>query len=122
MGASSCPHSVRSEPTAPVRKRKGASGDLPEGGVLQEERSRVRVATGYQRTLTRRFFGLGDDTEEHDETSYSDEYGLLDVGLGFPVHPDIVPESPNSRVMAAGLGMTACEMLSGLPASRRAVP
>lgn len=72
--------------------------DLPDGGVLQEERSRVRVATGYQRTLTRRFFGLGDDTEEHDETSYSDEYGLLDVGLDLAI-----PDPGDDLVLGIGV-------------------
>jgi hypothetical protein len=72
--------------------------ELPEGGVLQEERSRIRVATGYQRTLTRRFFGLGDDTEEHDETSYSDEYGALDVGVDLAI-----PDPGDDLVLGIGV-------------------
>ncbi|HWP67586.1 MAG TPA: BamA/TamA family outer membrane protein, partial [Candidatus Limnocylindria bacterium] len=42
---------------------------------------------GYSRTLTRRFFGLGDDTDEDDETSYTDEHAHLGVGLDLAV-PD----------------------------------
>jgi hypothetical protein len=38
--------------------------DLPQGGVLQEERSRVRAGVSYSRSLTRRFFGFGDDTDD----------------------------------------------------------
>jgi hypothetical protein len=48
--------------------------DLPEGGVIQEERSLVRASLGYERPLTLRFFGLGPDTTENDETSYSREH------------------------------------------------
>jgi hypothetical protein len=55
--------------------------EVEGGGVLQEERSFVRAATGYRRTLTRRFFGFGDDTDENDETSYTDETGFAEVGL-----------------------------------------
>ena len=42
--------------------------DLPQGGVLQEERSFVRARGGYSKTLTRRFFGIGPDTREEDES------------------------------------------------------
>jgi hypothetical protein len=55
--------------------------DLPEGGVLQEERSFLRAIGGYRKTLTRRFFGRGPDTEEGDETSYTDESVLLELGM-----------------------------------------
>lgn len=55
--------------------------ELASGGVLQEERSFVRAAGGYSRTLTRRFFGIGDDTDEDDETSYADEYAHLGLGM-----------------------------------------
>jgi hypothetical protein len=47
--------------------------DLPEGGVIFEERSWLSAVAGYQKTLTRRFFGLGPKTREEDETSYTDE-------------------------------------------------
>ncbi len=38
--------------------------EIPDGGVAVEERSFLAAAGGYQRTLTRRFFGLGPDTED----------------------------------------------------------
>jgi outer membrane protein assembly factor BamA len=47
--------------------------ELPDGGVAVEERSFVAGAGGYQRTLTRRFFGLGPDTKESAESSFTDE-------------------------------------------------
>jgi hypothetical protein len=55
--------------------------DLPGGGVLQEERSFWRVTGGYRKTLTRRFFGFGPDTEDGDETSYTDQMGELELGV-----------------------------------------
>ena len=51
--------------------------ELPGGGVLQEERSLLRAAGGYSRSLTRRFFGIGPKTNESDETSYRDSRRLL---------------------------------------------
>lgn len=55
--------------------------EVPTGGVLQEERSFVRVAAGYRKTLTRRFFGIGPATNERDETSYTDKMIWVDAGL-----------------------------------------
>ena len=55
--------------------------DVPEGGVLQEERSFLSVGGGYRKTLTRRFFGIGPTTNEDDESSYTDEVGFLDLAL-----------------------------------------
>jgi hypothetical protein len=55
--------------------------DLPEGGILQEERSFVRSGGGYRKTLTRRFYGIGPGTDEGQETSYTDEVTFLDLGL-----------------------------------------
>jgi len=52
--------------------------DLPAGGVIVEERSRIDAFGGYEKSLTRRFFGLGPDTRASDETSYVDE--AIDVG------------------------------------------
>ena len=49
--------------------------EIPEGGVAVEERSFVAASGGYQRTLTRRFFGLGPDTPERAESSFTDEDG-----------------------------------------------
>ena len=55
--------------------------EVPTGGVLQEERSFVRVAGGYRNTLTRRFFGIGPATREREESSYTDETFWLDMGV-----------------------------------------
>lgn len=55
--------------------------DVPSGGVLQEERSFLRLGGGYRKTLTRRFYGIGPSTQENDETSYTDAVGFLDLGL-----------------------------------------
>ena len=52
--------------------------DLPAGGVIVEERSRIDAFGGYEKSLTRRFFGLGPDTRASDETSYVDE--TIDLG------------------------------------------
>ena len=61
--------------------------DLPQGGILQEERSFLRVGGGYRKTLTRRFFGIGPSTKESDETSFTDEIAFLDVGLSMSLDP-----------------------------------
>lgn len=55
--------------------------ELPEGGVLQEERSFISVSGGYQKTLTRRFFGFGPDSLEDDEIKYTEELFDIDVEL-----------------------------------------
>jgi outer membrane protein assembly factor BamA len=52
--------------------------DLPAGGVIVEERSELTAFGGYEKSLTRRFFGLGPKTRERDETSYTDE--VIDAG------------------------------------------
>jgi hypothetical protein len=53
--------------------------EIESGGVAVEERSFVGLAGGYQRTLTRRFFGLGPDTRPSAESSYTDEMSDLNV-------------------------------------------
>jgi len=55
--------------------------DVTGGGVLQEERSFVRAGGGYQKTLTRRFFGIGPLAPEDDETSYTDSFAFGDIGI-----------------------------------------
>jgi Omp85 superfamily domain len=52
--------------------------DLPAGGVVVEERTHLNAFGGYEKSLTRRFFGLGPDSRKRDETSYVDE--VIDVG------------------------------------------
>jgi hypothetical protein len=72
--------------------------DLPEGGILQEDRSLVQVDVGYMKTLTLRFFGLGPDTDANDETSYSDESIYGDVSL-----EKSLPDPGANWVMSLGL-------------------
>jgi outer membrane protein assembly factor BamA len=72
--------------------------DLPGGGVIQEERSFVRVFAGYSKTLTRRFFGFGPETEPEDETSYSEEVSAVDLG-----YQESLPEAGDDWVVEAGL-------------------
>lgn len=55
--------------------------DMPNGGVLREERARLYGRGGYEKTLTRRFFGLGSRSPEIDESSYTEE--LTAAGFGF---------------------------------------
>lgn len=54
--------------------------ELPGGGVLREERGRLYARAGYEKTLTRRFFGFGSRTREDAETSYTEE--LTGAGVG----------------------------------------
>jgi hypothetical protein len=82
--------------------------EVPSGGVLLEERSFLWAAGGYERTLTRRFFGLGDDSRESDETSYRDEMGFVDLGfehaLPDPGDPLVLGASLRGEVHSLGPG------------------
>lgn len=71
--------------------------ELEGGGIIHEERSFLRGSIGYERTLTRRFFGLGSRTEESDETSYTDERTSLSVRLR-----QSVPEPGSDWVFSIG--------------------
>ena len=71
--------------------------ELPEGGVLQEERSLLRAAGGYERSLTRRFFGIGPKTHESDETSYRDSVGFLELGIDLAL-----PDPGDDLVLSLG--------------------
>ncbi|MFQ5417770.1 MAG: BamA/TamA family outer membrane protein [Myxococcota bacterium] len=51
------------------------------GGVFQEERSFLRAWGGYEKSLTRRFYGFGDATPESAETAYSDETAFVRFGF-----------------------------------------
>lgn len=62
--------------------------ELPNGGIVREERNRLFGRAGYEKTLTRRFFGLGSKTSEFDETSYTEELTTLGFGGRFSV-PDL---------------------------------
>jgi hypothetical protein len=83
--------------------------DLPEGGVLLEERSFLDAAGGYQKTLTRRFFGLGPDTPPSAESSYTDE--VFDFGARSDVS---LPEAGGNWVLTL--------RLRGVPPGPRAGP
>ena len=61
---------------------------LPNGGIIREERGRIYARSGYSRTLTRRYFGLGSRTPESNETSYTEELSQLGVGVRLPVPDD----------------------------------
>jgi hypothetical protein len=60
--------------------------EAPGGGVFQEERSFIKAWGGYEKSLTRRFYGLGAGTSEGDESSYRDEtaFGRLGFELAIP--------------------------------------
>jgi hypothetical protein len=55
--------------------------ELPEGGVLREERGRLFARAGYEKTLTRRFFGFGSRTRKDAETSYTEESPGVGIGI-----------------------------------------
>jgi len=54
--------------------------ELENGGVLREERERLFGRIGYEKTLTRRFFGFGSRTPQIAETSYTEEVSALGFG------------------------------------------
>lgn len=53
--------------------------EVQGGGVVFEERSLLAVGGGYKVTLTNRFFGFGPESDEDDESNYSDERSGLGV-------------------------------------------
>jgi len=78
------------------------------GGVFQEERSRVRVSLGYDKTLTKRFFGFGPKTPESFETSYTDEQFEIDVGMQISW-----PDPDGDWVLGGGLRAEFHELSGG---------
>jgi hypothetical protein len=72
--------------------------ELPDGGVLQEERSLLHAAGGYERSLTSRFFGIGPKTHEDDESSYRDSVGFFEFGLDYTL-----PDPGDDLVLSAGI-------------------
>jgi len=56
------------------------------GGVFQEERSFLKAWGGYEKSLTRRFYGFGSKTSEGEETSYTDQtaFGRFGFELALP--------------------------------------
>ncbi|MFY9341333.1 MAG: BamA/TamA family outer membrane protein [Planctomycetota bacterium] len=72
--------------------------EAKEGGIWREERSRLYGRLGYEKTLTRRFYGFGSRTRADDETSYTEE--LTGVGLGIRTS---LPEAGSDFVARADL-------------------
>ena len=72
--------------------------DLENGGVLREERSRLYGRLGYEKTLTRRFFGLGSRRLETAETSYTEET----TGAGFGIRTSL-PDAGSDWLVRADL-------------------
>jgi hypothetical protein len=81
---------------------------LADGGVIQEERSHVRLFVAYAKTLTRRFFGFGADTREEDESRYSEEVSAIDFG-----YQESLPEAGDDWVANAGVRIETRELSDG---------
>jgi hypothetical protein len=95
--------------------------ELPGGGVILEERSRLDAFGGYRKTLTRRFFGIGPDTRPSSESSYTDE--AIDLG----VRADIaLPAAGSDWVLSLGLRGEHRNLsrgrVSGVPSTDDAFP
>ncbi len=69
-----------------VWRRRFHHREAPGGGIFQEERSFIQAWAGYEKSLTRRFYGFGAGTSEGDESSYRDEtaFGRLGFELAIP--------------------------------------
>lgn len=69
-----------------VWRRRLHHREAPDGGVFQEERSFLKAWGGYEKSLTRRFYGLGAKTRDGDETSYTDQtaFGRFGFELALP--------------------------------------
>ena len=95
--------------------------EVPGGGVLLEERSLLRAAGGYSRSLTRRFFGLGPKTHEGDETSYRDSLGFVDLGIDLAL-----PDPGDDLVLSLGASGEWHDLgggrVSGAPDTREVYP
>lgn len=95
--------------------------ELPGGGVIREERSLVGADGGYEKTLTRRFFGLGPDTPPSAESSYTDEVADLALRGEFAL-----PRAGGDWVATLGVRgehhNLAPGRVSGRPTTDRAFP
>ncbi len=72
--------------------------DLPQGGMIQEERSALSADVSYIKTLTMRFYGIGSRTQAGDETSYTDEATVASLSLA-----DSLPRPGDNVVARLGL-------------------
>jgi hypothetical protein len=83
--------------------------ELPEGGILQEERSSVGGGISYNRTRTRRFFGIGPDTTQGDESRYTDSDFEVEASADVAY-----PDPGDDLVLSGGLRLEVHELSSGL--------
>jgi len=81
---------------------------LPEG-VIIEERSSITGLAAYERSRTRRFFGLGSETSADDETSFTDEVSQIGASVELAV-----PGPGNDWVLSAGTRWEHHNLASGL--------
>ncbi len=67
-------------------RRRLHQRDAPGGGIFQEERSFLKAWMGYEKSLTRRFYGFGAKTSAGEETSYTDQtaFGRFGFELAVP--------------------------------------
>lgn len=95
--------------------------DLPNGGVLQDERSHLTLRGGYKRSLTKRFFGFGDKTKEEDESSYTDEIYFL--GINYQLS---LPDAADNLILNLGASAASHYLsdgeVSGAPSTADAFP
>lgn len=95
--------------------------EVADGGVLLEERSYFDAFGGYEKTLTRRFFGLGPDTHASDESSYTDE--VADLGFRTAL---ALPRAGGDWIGTFGLRSEHHNLgpgrVSGVPTTQQAYP
>jgi hypothetical protein len=87
--------------------------DLDGGGVITEERSHLRGGMGYDRSLTRRFFGLGPTTGADDETSFTDEVSYVQLMLQASL-----PHAGDDWIVQAGLRLEHRNLFRGRVSGR----
>ncbi|GAB4258875.1 MAG: hypothetical protein Kow0092_06710 [Deferrisomatales bacterium] len=95
--------------------------EVPGGGVAFEERTFLSLIFDAEKTLTRRFYGLGAGTSPGDETSYSDRALLIEVateGAPWASWPNLVARlglRGESHALSDGV-------VSGVPDTAQAFP
>ncbi|MBL8694094.1 MAG: BamA/TamA family outer membrane protein [Planctomycetes bacterium] len=93
--------------------------DLPDGGIIREERSTITARAGFERTLTRRFYGLGSGTTKDDESSYTDEEAFAGVDARLTL-----PDPGSDWVVGFGIGVEHHNLMrgrvTGIPSTHQA--